>query len=196
VGGTLSGTPAVTASGGVATFTGLSINKVGTGYTLTATATAGAPPAGATSAAFDINPGTPNKLVFTVPPASNVSAGSAMTPAIQVTVQDALGNTTPAFVTSVTIAIANNAGGGTLSGTASATPVNGVATFTGLSINKPGVGYTLQATAAAVTQATSSAFTVAISPGPARVQHATHERCRRGRHRAGGRPGRMGQATP
>lgn len=161
--GTLSGTTAVTASAGVAGFSGLSIDKVGTGYTFTATPTAGAPPAGATSTAFNITPGAPNKLVFSVQPSSG-SAGSALAPAIQVTAQDAQGNTTPAFTSNVTIAIGTNPGAGTLSGTSTVAAAAGIATFTGLSINKPGTGYTLSATATGVSTATSNVFDIAIGP--------------------------------
>ena len=49
----------------------------------------------------------------------------------------------------VTIAIGANPGGGTLSGTTTATVSGGVATFSNLSINQPGTGYTLVATSAA-----------------------------------------------
>lgn len=161
--GTLGGTKDVTASAGVATFSGLSIDKVGTGYTLTATPTAGAPPAAVTSTTFNINPGAPVKLAFIAQP-TNASAGSPINPAVQVAAQDAQGNTTPAYVSNVTIAIGTNPGAGTLSGSAVATPVNGVATFAGLSINKPGTGYTLSATGAGLTAGTSAGFNVAIGP--------------------------------
>jgi hypothetical protein len=163
VGGSLTGTTAVTASAGIAAFAALTIDKVGTGYTLTAAPTAGAPPAGATSTAFNINPGPVSKLAFTVQP-SNVSAGIAISPAVQVTAQDAQGNTTPAFGGSVTIAIVTNPAAGTLSGTATSTAVLGVATFANLIINKPGVGYTIGASAGAITSPASSAFNVAIGP--------------------------------
>jgi hypothetical protein len=45
---------------------------------------------------------------------------------------------------SVSLAIGNNTGAGTLGGTTSATVSNGVATFANLSINKTGAGYTPQ----------------------------------------------------
>ena len=54
--GTLSGGSAVTVASGVATFSGLSIDKAGTGYTLTASSTPSY--TGATSAAFNITTGT------------------------------------------------------------------------------------------------------------------------------------------
>lgn len=162
-GATLGGTTVVTAAGGVATFSNLSINKVGTGYTLTATPTAGAPPAAATSAAFNINPGPVAQLVFTGSIA-NGTAGTAINPAIVVTAQDAQGNTTPTFTGNVTLAIAANPGGGTLTGGGPVAAVAGVANFPAVSINKPGTGYTLTATSGALTAATSGTFDIAVGP--------------------------------
>ncbi len=162
-GGTLGGTMSVAPSGGVASFTALTINKVGTGYTLTATPSSGAPPAAATSATFNITPGPVAKLAFSVEP-SNASAGVAIAPAIRVCGQDANSNQTPAFTGNVTVAIAANPGTGTLSGTATAAAVAGCATFSDLSINKPGAGYTLTATSGTLTAATSSTFTIALGP--------------------------------
>ena len=57
-GGTLSGGSAVTVASGIATFSGLSINTAGTGYTLTASSTPTY--TSATSAAFNINPQATN----------------------------------------------------------------------------------------------------------------------------------------
>ncbi|MGD0020639.1 MAG: hypothetical protein ABSD62_15470, partial [Candidatus Limnocylindrales bacterium] len=64
----------------------------------------------------------------------------------------------------VTIAIGTNPGGGTLSGTTSVAAVAGVATFSNLSINLPGTGYTLSATSTGLTSATSSAFDIILPP--------------------------------
>jgi hypothetical protein len=60
----------------------------------------------------------------------------------------------------VGIAIGTNAGGGTLSGATSHAAASGVATFSNLSIDKSGAGYTLAATASGLSSATSSGFTV------------------------------------
>ena len=159
----LSGTTAVTVSSGIASFNNLIVGKAGTGYTLTAAPTAGAPPAGATSTAFNVNAGATAKLAFVVEP-TDITAGSAISPAVQVTAQDAQGNPTPGFTGPVTIAIATNPGAGTLSGTATVNALSGIATFPGLSINRPGIGYTLSATAASLQPGTSSAFNVSIGP--------------------------------
>jgi hypothetical protein len=80
-GATLSGTATVAAVAGVASFADLSIDSVGTGYTLTA-ATAGV--TDIVSAAFDITAGPATQLTFTVEPTDAV-AGAAITPAIEVT---------------------------------------------------------------------------------------------------------------
>ena len=155
-GGTLSGTATVAAVGGVAAFSNLSIDRLGTGYTFTAVATG---LAGATSATFDVTAGAAAKLAFTVQP-TNATAGAAISPAVTVTVQDAGGNTVTSATTSITLAIGTNPGGGTLSGTATVAAVGGVATFSNLSIDRVGAGYTLNAAATGLTGATSTPFGV------------------------------------
>jgi YVTN family beta-propeller protein len=159
-GGTLSGTDTVAAVAGVATFSTLSIDRVGTGYTLTAGSGA---LAGATSGTFDITPGPASQLVFTVQP-TDVAAGATIAPAVEVEARDAQGNLATAFADSVFIAIADNpSSDGILSGTLLVEPVGGVATFDDLSIDLPGVGYTLRVqvpSAPAVAGDTSAAFTV------------------------------------
>src|SRR5205823_336099 len=127
-GGTLSGTATVGAASGVATFSTLSIDKVGTGYMLTGAATG---LSGATSAGFNITPGTAGQLAFTVQP-TNSTAGATITPAVQVTARDAQGNTATGFTGSVTLAIGANPGSGTLAGTTTINAVAGVATFSTL----------------------------------------------------------------
>src|SRR5205809_179514 len=156
--GTLAGTTTVAAVNGVATFANVSINNPGTGYTLTASATG---LTSATSSAFNIGVGAGAKLVFTVQP-SNTAAGAAITPAVQVTVQDAQGNTVTTATTSITVAIGTNPTSGTLAGPTTAPSLSGVATFANVSINNPGTGYTLTASATSLTGATSSSFNVIV----------------------------------
>src|SRR5207247_3048448 len=91
-GSTLSGTTPVAAVSGVATFF-VSLNKAGTGYTLTGSASGFTP---VTSTPFDIIPGTTTQLAFTVQP-SNTVAGAAISPAVQVSALDAAGNPVPSF---------------------------------------------------------------------------------------------------
>lgn len=162
-GGTLSGTLTKAVVNGVAAFPDLSIDVSGIGYTLEATAMG---PSAATSTAFDVAPGTANKLVFTQQ-ATGGTAGVAMSPAFQVTARDALGNTLTGFNGDVTLTIAAGTGttGATLSGTNTVAAANGVATFADLSIDKSGAGYRLSATAVALSGGTSTSF--AITAGAA-----------------------------
>ncbi len=155
-GGTLSGTATVAAVAGVATFSTLSIDKAGTAYTLAVT-TSGL--SGATSGAFNIIPAAASQLVFTVQPGSTV-AGRAITPAVQVSARDPLGNLVTGFTGSITVSLGTNPAGGTLSGTSTVAAVSGVATFSTLSIDKAGTGYTLAASATGLTAATSSSFNI------------------------------------
>jgi gliding motility-associated-like protein len=145
---------------GVATFSGLSINKVGTGYTLSATSGS---LTSTISLGFDITPGVAAQLLFSQQPGNGV-AGSALSTQPKVTVQDAYGNTVSGDNSSVvTLAIGTNPNSGVLSGTLTSTVVSGVATFSGLSINKVGTGYTLSATSGSLTSTISLGFD--ITPG-------------------------------
>ena len=150
----LRGTATISAAGGVATYTTLSVDSVGTAYTLTASATG---LTSATSAAFNVSAAPATRLGFTVQPTS-ATAGTQISPAVKVAAQDSLGNNSA--TTGVTLAIGTNPGGGTLLGTATVAAVAGVATFASLSIDKAGTGYTLTATATGLTSATSGAFNV------------------------------------
>jgi hypothetical protein len=154
--GTLNGATTVTAINGVATFTGLAINKTGTGYTFTASATG---LAGAPSGTFNITPGTATKLIFGVQP-SNASAGASISPAVTVLVEDSNGNVVTTSTASVTMAIGSNPSSGTLGGTVSVNAVAGVATFSTLSIDNSGTGYTLSASSNGLSGKTSSSFNV------------------------------------
>jgi hypothetical protein len=135
----------VNAVNGLATFSNLRIDKAAPGYTLVAAAN-GLP--NVSSTAFTIVPGAATQLVFTVPP-SNTRAGATIQPPVQVTAYDAVGNQATNFVGSVLVAIGHNGGllvPGTLSGGGPVAAVNGVATFSNLSIDVAGTGYTLIAT--------------------------------------------------
>src|SRR3990172_7654898 len=170
-GGTLSGTTTIAAATGVATFSNLSIEKAGSGYTLMATTNGLAE---ATSAPFDISPGPATQLAFTLQPTAT-TAGAAVTPAVQVTAQDAHGNTVPSMVGDVTLTIAAGTGtsGATLAGTTTAAAVAGVATFSTLSIDKSGSTYRLAATATGLPGATSAIFAI-NSGAPAQLDFTLH----------------------
>ena len=63
----------------------------------------------------------------------------------------------------VTLTLGNNPSGATLSGTKTITTAGGVATFSDLSLDRAGAGYTLVATAVGLS-VTSSSFTIAFTP--------------------------------
>ncbi|MBN1808144.1 MAG: hypothetical protein JW909_03685 [Planctomycetes bacterium] len=135
--GTLSGTVTAAAVNGVATFSNLSIDEVGAGYTLYAdcgTLTQ------IESTSFNVT----NKLVITVQPA-DAAAGDNLT--VEVTVQDETGATVTGATPMITLALEDNPGETTLSGTTSVAAVAGVATFDAAHVSVAADGYTLVATA-------------------------------------------------
>src|SRR5207244_13573867 len=108
--GTLSGAKTVAAVAGVATFSDLSINNPGTGYRLRATSSG---LTGISSAQFNITAVT--QLAFTVEP-GNIAAGGTITPAVQVTAEDAAGRGATGFTGNVTGAIGAHPSGGAPAG--------------------------------------------------------------------------------
>ena len=126
----------------------------------------------ATDAAGDLSPysnvatttttiGPATKLAFVQGP-SNTAVGAAITPAVTVAVEDANGNVeTSDNATQVSLAIGTNPASGTLSGGSAVTVASGIATFSGLSIDTAGTGYTLTASSTpSYTAATSAAFNI------------------------------------
>jgi uncharacterized repeat protein (TIGR01451 family) len=107
---------------------------------------------------------TASQLVWGVQP-TNTVAGGTITPAVTVKVEDASGNVIsdgPGSTASVSMAIGTNPASGVLGGTTTVNAVAGVATFSTLTINTQGNGYTLAANSSGLTQATSSSFNITI----------------------------------
>ena len=149
----------VTAVAGVATFSDLSINNAGIGYTLTASATK---PDNRGHQQHVSGRSAPRPQLV-----SSLSAfqqrrcrRSRSAPAVKVGVEDAVGNVVTTATNQITIAIGTNPSTGTLSGTALVNAVAGVATFSTLSINNVGTAYTLTASASGFTTVPSNAFNV------------------------------------
>ena len=144
---TLGGVTTVAAVAGVATFTNLPNPPVGTAYTVLASSGSLTPVT--TTTAFNITPQAATRLVVTTQPPATVTAGSPF--AVIVTLEDAFGNVvTTATTSQVTLTPAGNSGlaGATFGGTLTATPVNGVATFSNLTLTQVGTGYSYSVTGA------------------------------------------------
>src|SRR6266536_567818 len=106
----------------------------------------------------------PAALVFATEPGVP-RAGQAITPPVRVSVVDSAGvPVANADTLNVTVALGRNPGGASLQGNTHATPVDGIATFPDLRLDKVAAGYALTASAGALPAAMSDTFTVA--PGP------------------------------
>ncbi len=151
---------------GVITFSGCSIDKVGGGYSLTATDTQPSSTLTATSSSFGVAPGVGAKLTFTTQPGGG-TGGVAWAQQPVITILDAGGNRATGDTSTVTLSIGTNPSSGTLSGCSEITTA-GVATFSDCKINKVGTGYTLTATDATdslnTPSAPSSSFNVTLGP--------------------------------
>ena len=159
-GATLGGTSTVNASSGVATFSGLTLNKAGAGATLRASGTG---LSSATTGAITVTAATASQLVVTTVPPGSVTAGSGF--GFVVAAEDPFGNVTPSFTSGLTLALATNPNGANLGGTLAVNASAGVATFSGLTLNKTGTGASLLVSNPGLTGVTTSVITV--TPGAA-----------------------------
>ena len=171
---TVAGVATHAAVSGVATFSGLSIDKASVEstvpsviqdnvYRLNATSVGLSSDA---SGEFPVVVGPATHLVYGQAPSNGIQ-GVAISPAVTVAVQDAGGNRVTTDTSNVHVAIGVNPSGGTLAGTATVAAAAGLATFSNLSINFAGVGYTLAATDGALTGVTSGAFNITPQPNHA-----------------------------
>ena len=152
-------TPVSTDADGIAAVGSWTLGTVAGANSLIATA-GGAGVVGS-PATFDATGavGSANRLVFSVQPV-NAAVGAAITPPVAVQIQDASGNVLTSANTLVTITLASNPTGASLSGQMSVNAVQGTATFANLRVSAPGTGYTLRALASGLADATSAPFNV------------------------------------
>jgi hypothetical protein len=124
--------------------------------------TAGAPGIGAGSASYAGTANFPTsfatQLLLTVAPAG-VAAGTPFGFTVQA--ENAQGQVDPTFAGSVTVSLAANPGGSKLGGTLTVTASNGIAVFTGLTLNKAADGYQLKVKSSGVSAALTAKFSVA-----------------------------------
>jgi hypothetical protein len=111
------------------------------------------------SATASVNPAAADHLLFLQQP-TDTAAGQTIS-AVVIEIVDQFANVVSSDNSDmVTLSIGTNPTGGTLSGTLTVTVVNGVATFSDLSIDLVGDGYILQASASGLTSADSDPFSI------------------------------------
>jgi hypothetical protein len=162
-GAVLGGTLTRTMSSGLATFNDITVSAAGVGYTLVASAPS---VTGATSSTFDVAAFGPATKVGFIAQPTNATIGSAISPDVQLAIQDAVGNTVTSSSSSITVAFGANPGGATLGGTLTTAAVAGVANFADLSVSGAGNNYTLTGSSGSLTSATSAAFNI-VDPAAA-----------------------------
>lgn len=165
--GTIAPTTAViTNAQGIASVTSWTLGTTSGTNTLTATSTGltGSP---LTFTATGIA-GSASKIVFLQQPTNAVSTID-LNPIVTVEFQDS-NNNRVLSTDNITIGIGTNPNSGTLSGTLTRASNSDVATFSGLSIDKVGEGYTLAASSGSF-NVTSNAFN--ITAGAASLDHTT-----------------------
>jgi hypothetical protein len=105
-----------------------------------------------------VTPATATQLVVTKQPPATVKVNAGL--GFQASVEDAYGNVVTTSSGTVSVTFASNPTGATLGGTLTVTTSGGVASFTNLTINKVGSGYTLRVSSSGLTAATSNPINV------------------------------------
>ena len=153
--GTLYGTFTVAADAGVATFTDVSLEQAGSGYTITA-AYAGI--SSATSNSISVTAAPATKLSIASQPTTSVTGNTEFE--VDVSAIDPYGNVDQSFTQPLTIGILTGPTGAVLGGTKTVNAVDGVAAFPDLTLATAFTGYTLRATGSTGFAATTTPFTV------------------------------------
>jgi streptogramin lyase len=165
------GTQTLTTSGGQVEFSGFVLDLAASGYTIQLTSSTAGAPSSLTTSQFAILPAAPTKFVVSLAPSTTLVAGQTF--GIGVSLEDQFNNLATNYTGTVSVAIASNPGGSSLSGVTSksvspsgSTP--GIASFSGLWLNKAGTNYSLQVTASGGVKTTFSG--IAVSPAaPAKI---------------------------
>ncbi len=102
---------------------------------------------------------TVTALRFDVQP-STTKAGQIVAPAVRVALVDRFGNIDTFNTSSVTLALVGGPTGASLGGTITVKAIDGIATFSDLSVSVAGQGYQLRATSGTLPPVSSTAFTI------------------------------------
>jgi hypothetical protein len=146
----LSGNLTATAVNGVATFSNLTLDAAGTGYSLRVTGGGLSP---ATITGLSVAPAAATHLVIISQPPGTVTAGNGF--GLAVAVVDQFGNVDSTFTGGMTPVLAQNPGNGALSGQLTSVVSQGVANFSSLVIDQAGAGYVLQINCQGLTTTTN-----------------------------------------
>jgi len=156
--GTLSGTKTVSAASGTAVFNNLSIDKLGSGYTLSAS---GTNMTGAVSNAFNITVNAPSNIVATAGLGQSATINSAFASALQAKVTDV--NANPVAGVLVTFSAPASGASGVFANntttTTAATDANGVAAASSFTANGTAGLYAISASINAGSPATAFGMT-------------------------------------
>ncbi len=163
-GADLGGIVSVNVVNGLATFASATLNRTGSGYTLTA----GSPGlAAATSAPFDVTAGKASRIAFVVQP-TDIAEGTPFSPVVVVEVRDALGNRVTTATGTVTVSVRSASGGSAPSGTTlvgggARALSQGAAVYTGMTVNvSVQRTLTLRATSSGFANVSSQTFVVRL----------------------------------
>jgi hypothetical protein len=149
-------TAVVSATTGLATFTGLTLNELVGPYTLTFS------DPGLTSAVsttITVSAGAAVKLAVTTQPSVTSASGAVLAQQPVVKVEDAAGNVIASDASTVTATLSS---GGVSVTPATKVAVAGVATFTGFTVNAPIGAYTVTFSDGALTSAVSTSVAVTV----------------------------------
>ena len=145
----------------MAFFSGLVVDQAGTGYTIQVKSIGITT---VTTSAFSVTPAAATQLVVQAQPPATVTAGTSF--GLSFAVADSYGNVEPSFSGPVTIVLLNDPDGGVLNGSngpsasITAMATDGVAAFSGLSIDTAAVGYTIEAFGDNLPAVTTNAITI------------------------------------
>ena len=156
-GATLGGTLTANSAQGVAVFGAVSVDLVGSGYTLVANAAGLA----VTSTAFSVSPGPAARLRFLVGPPPSAGLFEILAPPIQVELLDGFGNRATTTSLTVTVGKLGPGSNNRLQGDRTKAANNGVAIFDDLRFTNGGA-YQLTANAPQLTSDTSSTVVIGL----------------------------------
>jgi hypothetical protein len=118
-----------------------------------------------TASIIRVIPAAAAHVAFATQP-NSAQIGVAIAPAVTVRVLDPFDNLVTDATNAVSLAIASNPGSGMLGGTTSVAAAGGIATFSNLSVDQAGTGYTLAASADGLTGVESNPFNITTDPVP------------------------------